>query len=328
MGITIKDIAKIANVSYSTVSKALNDSPLVKDTTKKKIIDIAKELGYEPNFAAQRLVSKQTQVIGLIWPTIERVVLSTLVTEINNEFNKTSYSMILSVESAETALDTFKRFQVDGIILFEDGVKITANQSTIPLLSYGVSKEVDVEYPIIDANHEQAMYLAVQHLYRLGHRKIAYIGDISSHDFMQTEKHRGFLKALSHFHLPIHPENMIDTKGLDWFDGYAATKNRLKNRAYPTAIVGGSYEISNGIIRGIREQELRIPEQISVISYDNIPQMANTEIPLTCIGVPVDQLAAEIAQSIINFIENKQVQPKIKKMTPILTERLSCSELK
>ena len=78
MTITIKDIAKQVGVSYSTVSKALNNSPLVKQETKDKIIKLAKEMGYEPNYAAQSLVSKQSRVIGLIWPTLERVAPSTL----------------------------------------------------------------------------------------------------------------------------------------------------------------------------------------------------------------------------------------------------------
>ena len=161
MNITIKDIAKVAGVSYSTVSKALNNSPLVKDNTKKRIVDIAKELGYEPNFAAQRLVSKQTKIIGLIWPTIERVVLSTLVTKISDEINKTPYSMILSVDPVQTSLDTFRRFQVDGIILFEENIDVSVDPNTIPLLSYGVAGKEVARYPIIDANHEQAMYEAV-----------------------------------------------------------------------------------------------------------------------------------------------------------------------
>ncbi|AOV08611.1 LacI family DNA-binding transcriptional regulator [Sporosarcina ureilytica] len=328
MGITIKDIAKIAGVSYSTVSKALNDSPLVKKDTKKKIVKIADELGYEPNFAAQRLVSKQTKIIGLIWPTIERVVLSTLVTKINNKINKTPYSMILSVESTETALDTFRKFQVDGIILFEENSKPSIRQTTIPLISYGVAKERDVEYPIIDANHEQAMYQAVKHLYELGHRDIAYIGDLSSTDPMQAEKYNGFMKAMEQYMLSIEDINMIDTGGLDWYNGYAATKKRFENPTYPTAIVGGSYDISSGIIRGIKEIGLDIPRDVSIISYDNIPQMANTEIPLTCIGVPVERLAEEIVQSIIHCIEEKNITSNVKKMSPILVERASCEKRK
>ena len=86
---------------------------------------------------------------------------------------------------------------------------------------------------------------------------------------------------------------------MDWYDGYTATKKFLSLPTRPTAIVGGSYDISGGIIRGIREANLHIPKDISIISYDNIPQMENMEVPLTCIGVPVDQLAAEIVQSMI-----------------------------
>lgn len=328
MGITIKDIAKIAGVSYSTVSKALNDSPLVKSDTKKKIVKIANELGYEPNFAAQRLVSKQTKIIGLIWPTIERVVLSTLVTKINNEINQTPYSMILSVEPIDNALDTFRRFQVDGIILFEENSEPSQNQTNIPLISYGVAKNRTVEYPIIDANHEQAMYKAVNYLYELGHRDFAYIGDLSSKDPMQNEKYEGFMMAMQKHKLSIKEINKIDTAGLDWFNGYAATKKRLDHSAPPTAIVGGSYDISNGIIRGIKETGLSIPRDVSIISYDNIPQMANTEIPLTSIGVPIEKLAAEIVQSIIQSIEDENITSIVKKMSPILVERESCAKRK
>jgi LacI family transcriptional regulator len=324
MNVTIKDIAKMAGVSYSTVSKALNDSPLVKSDTKKRIVAIAKEIGYEPNFAAQRLVSKQTKIIGLIWPTIERVVLSTLVTKISDEINKTPYSMILSVDPVQTSLETFRRFQVDGIILFEENVDVAVDPIATPLLSYGVARNEAAKYPIIDANHEQAMYEAVKYLDALNHTNIAYIGDFSPTDPMQMQKYKGFVKAMKDFNLPVEEYNLINTSGLDWYDGYTATKKFLSIPNRPTAIVGGSYDISGGIIRGIKEANLEIPKDISIISYDNIPQMENMEIPLTSIGVPVDKLAVEIVQSMIKIIEEKESQPVIIKMTPELTVRASC----
>ena len=328
MNITIKDIAKVAGVSYSTVSKALNNSPLVKDNTKNRIVEIAKEMGYEPNFAAQKLVSKQTKIIGLIWPTIERVVLSTLVTKISNEINKTDYSMILSVDTIQTSLDTFRRFQVDGIILFEENIDLIVNPNTTPLISYSVAGNKVARYPIIDANHEQAMYDAVKYLFTLGHRDIAYIGDFSPVDPMQMEKYKGFIRAMKECSLPVDNYNLINTAGLDWYDGYTSTKKLLGFPVRPTAIVGGSYDISGGIIRGIKEANLLIPEDISIISYDNIPQMENMEIPLTCIGVPVDQLAAEIVKSIIKFIEDKEIYTLVKKMKPKLNVRASCARKK
>ena len=328
LSVTIKDIANVAGVSYSTVSKALNDSPLVKEKTKQKIIKISKEMGYKPNFAARSLVSNQTKVIGLIWPTIERVVLSTLVTKISHEMNKTPYSMILSVDPIETALETFRRFQVDGIILFEENIDMPVHSKNTSLLAYGVTREGKLEHPVIDPNHDQAMHMAVEYLTSLGHEKIAYIGDLSSHDLMQIEKYKGFKKAMRNSNLVVDGQYVIDTHGLDWYDGYAATNAFFELSDRPTAIVGGSYDISGGITRGILERKLSIPDDISVISYDNIPQMATMEVPMTAIGVPVDQLALEIVQSIIRLVEDNAQEPFSHKIQPVLEKRSSCARIK
>mgnify|MGYP001193055556 FL=1 len=328
MSVTIKDIANVAGVSYSTVSKALNNSPLVKEKTKRRITQIAEEMGYEPNFAAQRLVSKNSKVIGLIWPTIERTVLAALVTNINKIIADTPYSMILSVDSIQKSMDTFKKFQVDGIILFEENINVEVAQNQIPIISYAVSKIRDYPYPVIDANHEQAMFYAVDYLYKLGHRKITYIGNISPIDPRQMVKFEGFQNAMKHYQLPFDHDNVIDTKGLDWYDGYSAMNKLVRQKNMPSAIVGGSYDISAGIIRGLKENNINIPKNISVISYDNIPQMANLEVPLTCIGVEIDELATEIVSTIIKMVEEEKVEIPIKKMTPTLIERSSCAYVK
>ncbi|WP_226037416.1 LacI family DNA-binding transcriptional regulator [Aquibacillus saliphilus] len=328
MNITIKDIAAIAGVSYSTVSKALNNSSLVKEDTKRRIIELSKDMGYEPNFAAQRLVSKNTKVIGLIWPTIERTVLATLVTKISNEMAKTLYSMILSVDSIQKSMETFKKFQVDGIILFEENIYTEINPNTIPMISYGVSGERNSHYPIIDANHSQAMDDAIHYLYELGHREIIYIGNISPIDPLQMEKFEGFKNAMKKYGITYNNDNIINTGGLDWYHGYQAVDEVLNRKALPTAIIGGSYEISGGIIRCLKQNNVHIPGEISVISYDNIPQMAHLEIPLTCIGVSVEDLAVEIVYSAIKLIETSNVNTEIKKLTPTLVERKSCAPVK
>lgn len=328
MSVTIKDIANIAGVSYSTVSKALNDSPLVKHETKKKIVRIAKEMGYTPNYAAQKLVLKQTKVIGLIWPTVERAVLSTLVTKISQEIHKTPYSMILSVDPIQQSIETFRRFQVDGMIIFEENIDETIDNLRIPILSYGVAKDRILHYPVIDANHEEAMYQAISHLYQLGHQRIAYIGDLSRNDALQKAKINGFIKAMHAYGLPVHHDWVIDTHGLDWYDGYTATNKLLRKTLQPTAIVGGSYDISGGIIRAVKERNLQIPDDISIISYDNVPQMNNMEVPLTCIGVPIDELATEIVNAMIKIIENNQEEIFVKKMTPVLVKRNSTIAIK
>ncbi|WP_317951116.1 LacI family DNA-binding transcriptional regulator, partial [Rossellomorea marisflavi] len=101
MGVTIKDIAKAAGVSFSTVSKALRDSPLVKEPTKKRITDIAMELGYQPNAAARSLVSKKSHTIGIIWPTIEGTAHSSLITRLNTQLEQLSYTTLISINEKE-----------------------------------------------------------------------------------------------------------------------------------------------------------------------------------------------------------------------------------
>ncbi|ENH96519.1 catabolite control protein CcpA [Gracilibacillus halophilus YIM-C55.5] len=323
MNVTIKDIAKEAGVSYSTVSKALNDSPLVKEVTKRKILRVAEDMGYEPNLAAKQLVRKKTEVIGLIWPTIERIVLASLVSNISKAFESTPYSMILSVEDVDTATDTFKKFQVDGMIVFEESNDDPVDNDSIPMIAYGVSSTDHRSYPIIDANHEAAMQQAVEYLYRLGHKSIVYVGHIDTNDSLQKEKVEGYQKAMTNTGLSNHVQS-IDTEGLGWFDGYYAVEQLLQQENPPTAIIGGSYDISGGILRALREKGISIPHDMSLISYDNIPQMATMEMPMTCIGVPVDELAEEIVHGIIEHIESNQPDAFIKKLSPTLTERQTC----
>jgi LacI family transcriptional regulator len=327
MGVTIKDIATVTGVSFSTVSKALNNSPLVKPETKLKILQVAKELGYEPNFAARRLVAKETKTIGLVWPTIERVALSTLVTKINAEIEKNHYSMILSINSTNSAVEMFKRFQVDGIIIFEE----QENQSPfyspkIPIISYGVASNHN-SIPFVDVNYKKAMNLAVHYLSQLGHRKITYIGDFSFGDSRQTQKYEGFIEVMNQLQLPITKHTLINTGGLDWHHGYLATNRLLQSGMIPTAIIGGSYEISAGIVRSLKENSLIIPKDISVIGYDNIPQMGDLETPLTSIGVPVEILAKKITESLFQQIQHLNTVPPIQRLEPELKERTSCAHV-
>lgn len=324
MTITIKDLALVAGVSYSTVSKALNDSSLVKPETKDRIIKIAKEMGYEPNYAAQRLVSKESKVIGLIWPTLERVAPSVLVTKINEEISKSSYSMILSVNPLQTSLEMFKRFQVDGVIIFNEYLNDMPATSPLPCLTYGVKK--DTPFPVIDVNYQGAMNDAVTYLYELGHRDIAFIGDLTTDDERQIEKAAGFKKAMKKFGI-YQEDHILDTKGLGWYDGYMATVRLINSPYRPTAIISASYDISAGLIRALRQENYTIPNDISVLSYDNIPQMANMEIPLTSVGAPVEEIAQAMVQTLTRYIKDPDSVPAVQTLTPVITERSSCAAI-
>ena len=204
MSVTIKDIAKASGVSYSTVSKALNDSTLVKPDTKRKVLKVANELGYQPNFSARNLVSKKSHTIGVVWPTIERIALSALITKINEVIEQNQYSMILSISEIAASVEMFRRFQVDGIVIFDEDEETYIDPNilaAVPVLSHGVPK--GSPYPVVDSNHKKALSLAVEYLNGLGHEEIVFIGDLTTHDPRQREKEHGFEQKMKELKLPL-----------------------------------------------------------------------------------------------------------------------------
>ncbi|WP_416151154.1 LacI family DNA-binding transcriptional regulator [Salipaludibacillus sp. HK11] len=302
MGVTIKDVARSAGVSYSTVSKALRDSSLVKPGTKQKIRDIAAELGYQPNAAARSLVSKKSQTIGVVWPTVERTAQAALITRINQELEKRDYTTLLSINKIEQAVNTFQRFDVDAILIFNDQKKLEKmHPSSIPVLTYGVSEGSD--YPTIDANRQHAIRMAVEKLVEKGHKNISFVGVCSGNDPLQEDKLFGFKQAMKEQFASINDSYFLDTNGLDMYDGYLAVKSMLETGNLPSAMVIGSYDLTRGAIRAINEDTSQQSQEIELISYDNIPQMHSFDNPITNVGVPLDKIVQTIVDQLIDMIE-------------------------
>ncbi|MBA4493571.1 LacI family DNA-binding transcriptional regulator [Paenactinomyces guangxiensis] len=304
MDVTIKDIAKVAGVSYSTVSKALRNSPLVKPQTKQKILQVAEQLGYEPNIAAKSLVSKKSNTIGVVWPTVERVALASLATKINDELEKRGYRMLLSINPIISAISIFNQIQVDAILVFNEQVSPYNIKSKNPVLFYG--EPGPSPYPTFLVDRKSAIKKALEYLYQLGHREIVYVGDLSEKNKNQQEKFKGFKEGTEKLNLSSARSIAVNTKGLGWQDGYQAAKQILQNHPL-TAIIGGGYDISLGVLRAVKEAGLTIPGDISLISYDNIPQAANENPSLTTVGPSVDKIAGLIAKSLLQLANEENL---------------------
>ncbi|GAA4714980.1 LacI family DNA-binding transcriptional regulator [Brevibacillus fulvus] len=326
MSVTIKDIARIAGVSYSTVSKALNDSPLVKKKTKEAILKVAEQLGYQPNMAAKSLVSKKSQIIGVAWPTVERPAWSTLITKINDLLGQQAYHTLLSINPVDSAITIFNRFHVDAILLFQEESRGRPGlpQSTVPILCYG---KPEGQLSAVDVNRRKAMFAAVRYLYERNHRRLAYIGDLSPNDLIQQEKYIGFAEAIIQFGLPTHPLMTMNTAGNSADQGYRLTKQLLHSAYEPTAIVSGSYDITVGVMRALKEEGVIVPADLSLISYDNIPQMASFDVPITAVGAPIERIAAGIVDSLFAIINKTKLSPFCKQIEIELVERASCQPL-
>ena len=309
MRVTIKDIARSAGVSYSTVSKALRNSPLVKEPTKQKIMAIAKEIGYQPNVAARTLVSKKTKTIGIIWPTVERAAHSALITEMTKRLEKEGYSTLVSINDETSAVQIFNQFHVDAILLFDEKEVSPALAPASPLICYGRAAGQPV-YPTVDANRQQAIRLAVEHLRRLGHRKISFMGDLTGREPVQEDKQIGFRKGMdsefstgfSHFFVPVAE--------LEQYDGYLAAKSLFQTENRPTAIISSSYELTRGIVRAAEECCIAIPDDLSLIGYDLVPHQ-QLSLPVSAVGVPVGVLTAKLTTVLLEAMEGRILSRKI-----------------
>lgn len=317
--VTIKDIAKATNVSYSTVSKALNDSPLVKPETKEMILNKAKQLGYTPNFAAQHLVTKRTNTIGLVWPEINRIALSELASHVNKMMSAQGKHILLSINDPSEAIALFSRMRSDGILLFEEDIAQNQlpSQLDIPLLSYGVPG-LD-QFPTVGVQHEYAMELAVSTLVSSGYSSIGYIGVVDGIGRRQLAKQAGYTDAMQQRQLP---SLFIDTIGLESIDGYHAVSSYFANHSLPRALICSSYDIAIGTIRAIRHAGLSIPDDIALVSYDNIPQQDDADVPITAVGVPVVKLAETLVEELLCLIDGEQKQ-EIRELVPELVVRES-----
>jgi LacI family transcriptional regulator len=328
MNVTIKDIARLASVSYSTVSKALNNSPLVRSDTKQRIVEIAHQLAYQPNFAAQRLVSKRSKTVGIVLPSLEKIALSALVERINHELTDRGYEVIFSILGIRDALNMFQRLQVDGIVVFE-GISSERTPrevitTGIPFISIGSSDIWGTRYALVDAKRKDAIGKAVRYLVGLGHRHIAYLGDARVSDSKQQVEVTGFCEVALACGLSPESAYVINAKGDTWLQGYVAGRELMNATHCPTAVITGAFDLTAGFLRSVQDAGRSVPHDVSLISYDHIPKLAELDVPVTAVGAPIDVFAQRIASMLLTIMNSQSPISLTELIDVEIVERSSC----
>ena len=313
MAVTLKDVAKACGVSYSTVSKALKNSPLVKPNTKAYIQQKAAEMNYIPNHSARALVSKRSNTIGLIWPSVDRVAVTHLVSEINEALKSLGYVMILSIDDIAVASKKFLEFGCDGIIIFDEGPSTNLPSDVyenIPVVAYGVDREID--YPIINVNHYKAMIMAIESLLEKGVKQIDYIGDINTTDSRQVAKKDAIVDYCQQHHIYYR---IIDSQGLSALETESAVKNFYAQHDLAPGVICGSYDITIGTLNAIDLER----NQPIIYSYDNIPHIAKLDYPVHAIGVPTLEIANKVVEVLDQVISGGTIN-NVYNLEPQLNE--------
>lgn len=282
MRITIKDIAKIANVSHSTVSRCLNNSPLVSDITKEKINQIAKDLGFELNANAKFLSTNKTNTIAIFIPEVfgdinSGMFFSKLIDKLIREIEKKSYDYIItypynSFTGKSNIISTIKRKKADAVILAyseninEKDYDFLQNSSLPHLYLHFKPKDINTDFiNLVYSNNYKGVYEMTEYLIQLGHKSILSI-KYNVDEFEFKERSRGYFDCMIKYNLKPH----FLESGLDFESAKKVCKDNINFIKQFSAITLQTDIMAAGFIDVLKEEGLKIPEDISISGYDNI----------------------------------------------------------
>lgn len=315
MGVSIKDIAKAANVSHSTVSRALSDSPLVKDETKVLIKKIADEMGYSPHALARSLVTRRTQTVGVVVTTIADPFVSEIVRGLEETSQNHGYTMILCNSNAEprrelAAVKALREKRVDGIIItasrIGDLYMPLLEDFDVPIVLINSQQTGKYVYSIGTDDHKGAA-IATEHLLSLGHTRIGYIASPNnvSSSLARLEGYRAALKSRG---VPYDPALTADGDGRPAAGAVAAAQLTALAQP-PTALFCYNDLTAIGAIRALKDRGLNVPADVSVVGYDDIPLAEYLNPPLTTVQqrkYDMGCMAMEMLLSLLNGAQDVQ----------------------
>lgn len=313
--ITIKDIARIANVSPATVSLIANQKPGIARNTRERVLKIIEALNYSPNLVARSLVKRRSYAVAMLVTSPLNPIFPELAAGADEVLKKHGYSLsiISTHDDLEIEANEFKKIQargMDGIItsaalLDSESLKTTV-QSGYPVVS--VLRRVynceELDYVTVDGL--KGGYMAAEHLIRLGHTRIGIIkGPLNTSS--GKERFEGALLALKDYSIPP-AEDLIEQGDFFKESGYAAAKRFLQMGAKkrPSAIYAGNDEMAFGAFEAILDMGLRIPEEIALVGFNNVEATALRSIEITTISQRKQEMGRLAAKRLIDKIERNR----------------------
>ena len=339
MAVTIRDVAALAKVSPSTVSRVCKDHPSISKETKEKVRRAMAQIGYEYNDQPGETECKNTRTMGIILPpstrqTYENPFYLEAIRGISQFCNSHKYiSTIVTGQNNEEILEAVRgmvqNHQADGFIMLyskeDDMIVDYLYNEGITYVLIGKAKQNANQTIYIDNDNILAGLEATEYLYELGHRKIAYLGSESIKVFSADRK-TGYQTALLRYDLPIENRYIIEVEDV-YLDECEALIAMLKAEDHPTAIVVSDDILAVSLERVCIQCGLSIPEDISIISFNDSLFAKLTYPPLTSVDVNSFQLGIEAASQLINHIENPNLMATKIIVPHSIVKRESCREI-
>jgi len=308
--ITLYDVADRSGVSYQTVSRVINSHPHVSKTTRQRVLQAIAELDYRPNRAAQSLVTRRSFTLGVVTFGASFYGPLQMVGNVAHAAKTCGYNLLVAnindslADTVQDAIETFSGKLVDGIIMITPVTSITsaelhASCGDTPFVQIAAPRGANEASVIIDQRY--GARLAVQHLIGLGHTQISEIsGPLNWFD--AAARHEGWRDTLHAAGLQAPPNSSVEG---DWTaaGGYAAAIRMLDEGANFTALFVGNDQMALGVLRALREHGLRVPQDVSVVGFDDIPEAAFYEPPLTTIQQDFSTLGRQSVEYLVELID-------------------------
>ena len=325
---TLKDVAEEAGVTPATVSMVINNKPNISKQTKEKVWEVIKRLGYHPNFIARGLATNKTNTIAVVIPDLSSLFALEVLRGIRNKISDESlpiYNIILfdmvSYYKSKNLKEVFRRIvgerRADGLIIVghtdEDALTIL-EENNIPFILVSVNNP---KYDCIYSNDRLGAYIGVEYLLSKGYKDIAIVYNRLVYDRLM-----GYMEVLKNNNLEIKDENLIESKSMDVYAGYEIGEKLVNEGFSFDALFVASNDLTAiGIMKILLKNNIKIPEQLAIMGYDDIPASELIVPSLSTIKQPLQGLGKEALVSIIDKIEGDNKEKISLILKPTLIER-------
>jgi len=329
----IDDVAKKARVSISTVSRVINELPTVKEENRQRVLDIIKKLNYKPNVNARRLAGARNYTLGLVMPYFEEMFSSYYVMQVikgvEEAANIEGWDVLLRINRKNESEEEFYNRVLNNT--YVEGVIYTGPKESLPRLEAAdipyVILNMHTEEPYVNCigiDSEEGAFKMVEYLIKLGHKKIAIITGSSDVQSAQ-DRLKGYYKALEkHGLLQETPDSFIVNGNFHKMTAYKAALVLLLSDLRPTAIFAASDDMALGALKAVKEQGLRVPQDIALAGFDNNPIAAEVEPPLTTVNQPIAEMGHLAVKMLCKIIAKEERLPVKMLLKPELVIRGSC----
>lgn len=312
--VTIQDIAREANVSISTVSRVLNNGAVVADEKRDAVLKAVDKLGYKPNVFAQGLASGQSKTIGVLTPYISSPFYGEMMRGIIEGLFSSNYSALFSevfwsLERERQAIQNLMARRIDGLITLggESSTEALLDiNDQMPLIIIGRTV-ANLSERCLRINDFEGAYNATKYLIDFGHRRIVYITGLLSHQDA-AERLAGYRQALRDNSIEVD-DNLIIEGDFSEKSGLLAVQSLLLRAQTFSAIFAANDQVAYGARLGLFRQGLRVPDDISIIGFDNQPGSAYMIPPLTTVQFPAVEMGQVAARAILDLLKGKSFTP-------------------